>query len=90
MMSEGATMELDSTSLGNGAAVAGVSPAGILNGVALPGPRPRTHRARISRLTKDIEILVNALAANGGWRVAGFHLFAGSSCVDEVACWSAF
>jgi HK97 family phage major capsid protein len=65
MMSEAATLKLDSTALGNGAAVAGVQPAGILNGVAAAGtPASNTSGAHLA-LAKDIETLLNALATNG-------------------------
>ena len=65
MMSEGATMVLDSTSLGNGAAVAGVSPAGILNGVSVAGTATSNTQGAHLALAKDIEILMGALATAG-------------------------
>jgi HK97 family phage major capsid protein len=65
MMGEAATLKLDSTALGNGAAVTGVQPAGILNGVAAAGTATSNTTGVHLALAKDIEMLLGALAAAG-------------------------
>ena len=66
LMSDSATLKLDSVCLGNGAAIAGVQPAGILVGQAAAGAATSNTSGAHLALMKDVELLVNALAANGG------------------------
>ena len=66
LMSDSATLKLDSVCLGNGAAIAGVQPAGILFGQAAAGAATSNTSGAHLALMKDVELLVNALAANGG------------------------
>jgi hypothetical protein len=65
MMSEAAALKLDSVCLGNGAAVTGVQPAGILNGVSAAGTSTANKSGAHLALARDIEILMTALAAAG-------------------------
>ena len=65
MMGEAATLKLDSTCLGSAAAVAGTSPAGILNGLAAAGTATSNTSGVHLALAKDIEILLTALATAG-------------------------
>ena len=66
LMSESATLKLDSVALGSGAAVTGIQPAGILNGVSAAGAATSNTSGAHLALVKDVELLVNALATNGG------------------------
>jgi hypothetical protein len=65
MLSEAAALKLDSVALGNGAAVTGVQPAGILNGVAAAGTASANTNGVHLALAKDIEMLLGALSAAG-------------------------
>jgi hypothetical protein len=63
LLNEAAALLLDSNLFGNAAAAAGVSPAGLLNGVS---GIPATTGGGTNAMVKDIEALVAALAAGGG------------------------
>jgi len=63
LLNEAAALLLDSNLFSNAAAAAGVSPAGLLNGVS--GITAATGGG-VEAMTKDVEALIVALAAAGG------------------------